>query len=76
MAIASLAVGSTVRATIDANPSLCMPDPTDEDTANATDLMTDYPDCPAAVDIAVTMTFVYAMFLVSINNSYTNLLIS
>ena len=67
MAIASLAVGSTVRATIDADPSLCLSDPSDEDTVNATDdaeLMMDYPDCPAAVDIAVTMTFLYAMFLV------------
>ena len=38
-----------------------------EDTVNATDDVEsqfDYPDCPASVDIAVTMTFVYALFMV------------
>ena len=64
-------VGDAVRRTIDANPSLCMPNLMNEDSDNATNdteytdgLQIDYPDCPASVDIAVTMTFVYAMFMV------------
>ena len=60
-------VGNAVRRILDANPSLCLPDPMG---TNATDLSNDakleydYPDCPASVDIAITMTFVYAMFMV------------
>ena len=66
----SLLVGDAVRRILDANPSLCLPDPmgtnaTDaEYTATDDKLQYDYPDCPATVDIAVTMTFVYAMFMV------------
>ena len=75
--MASLMVGGAVRRIIDANPSLCMSEPMSEDIVNATndtteytgstgtELQIDYPDCPAAVDIAVTMTFVYALFMVS-----------
>ena len=64
-------VGDTVRRTIDANPSLCMANLMGEDSDNATNdteytagQQIDYPDCPASVDIAITMTFVYAMFMV------------
>ena len=68
--ITSLMVGDAVRRILDANPSLCLPDPmgtnaTDaEYTATDDKLQFDYPDCPATVDIAVTMTFIYAMFMV------------
>ena len=63
--LASLIVGDTVRRIIDGNPSLCMS--ISEDAVNATgdaESQLDYPDCPASVDIAVTMTFVYALFMV------------
>ena len=71
-------VGDAVRRIIDANPSLCMSDSMSEDTVNSTndttkytastgtELQTDYPNCPASVDIAITMTFMYALFMVSI----------
>ena len=65
-------VGDVVRRTIDANPSLCMPDTmggdadnVTNDTASYTKLQIDYSDFSASVDIAITMTFVYAMFMVS-----------
>lgn len=70
-AIVSLMVGDVVRRTIDADPSLCMSvsGGSDDNTTNTTDGTTtevevDYPDCPASVDIAITMAFVYAMFMV------------
>ena len=73
LAVGSLLVGDAVRRILDANPSLCLPDPigtnatTDtEHTATNDQLQFDYPDCPATVDVAVTMTFVYAMFMVGI----------
>ena len=73
LAVGSLLVGDAVRRILDANPSLCLPDPmvtntsTDaEYTATNDQLQFDYPDCPATIDIAVTMTFVYAMFMVGI----------
>ena len=76
LAIASLMVGDAVRRIIDVNPSLCMSmsedtvndtNDTTEYTASAgTELQIDYPDCSASVDIAITMTFVYALFMVSI----------
>ena len=72
IATASLVVGITVRRTIDANPSLCTPDDAmDNNTINATNVADvgqpqfDYPDCPASLDIAITMTFVSALFMVS-----------
>ena len=64
-ALASLIVGDAVRRIIDANSSLCIS--MSEDTVNTTDDVEsqfDYPDCPASVDMAVTMTFVYALFMV------------
>ena len=70
LAVGSLLVGDVIRRTLDANPSLCLPNPmttnaTDaEYTSNDAKLQFDYPDCPASVDIAITMTFVYAMFMV------------
>ena len=70
LAVGSLLVGDAVRRILDANPSLCFPDPMGTNATNAeytaTDdkLQFDYPDCLATVDIAVTMTFVYAMFMV------------
>ena len=68
-AIVSLMVGDVVRRTIDADPSLCMPDPMGNDTVNDTatgdgEVEFDYPDCPASVDIAITMTFLSALFMV------------
>ena len=57
-------VGNTVRKTIDANPSLCLSDPMN--VTNDVELMVDYSNCPASVDIAITMTFVYAMFMVGL----------
>ena len=61
-------VGGVVRRTIDADPSLCMPDlmvnDTVNDTATATELEFDYPDCDASVDIAITMAFLSALFMV------------
>ena len=70
LAVGSLVVGDAVRRILDANPSLCLPDPMGTNATNAeytaTDdrLLFDYTDCPATVDIAITMTFVYAMFMV------------
>ena len=64
-ALASLIVGDAVRRIIDGNPSLCMS--MGGDNVNATgdaESRLDYPDCPASVDIAVTMTFVYGLFMV------------
>ena len=62
-------VGNAVRRIIDANPSLCISNnPMSTETVNATDvdgMQFDYPDCPASVDIAITITFAYAMFMVS-----------
>ena len=66
MAVGSLLVGDAVRRILDANPSLCLPDPTGTNTSTDDWLQFDYPDCPATIDIAVTMTFVYAMFMVGI----------
>lgn len=67
-AIVSLMVGDVVRRTIDADPSLCASDPMGNDTVNATgtgDTEFDYPECSASLDIAVTMAFLSALFMVS-----------
>ena len=66
-AIVSLMVGDVVRRIIDADPSLCAPDPMGNDTVNgtATKVEFDYPDCSASVDIATTMAFLSALFMVS-----------
>ena len=78
LAVPSLLVGNAVKRIIDANPSLCISDPMNEGDVNATndtteyatstdtELQIDYQNCPASVDIAVTMTFVYALLMVSI----------
>ena len=52
-------VGDVVRRTIDNDPSLCA------GSGNSTSGEFEYPDCPASLDIAVTMAFVYALFMVS-----------
>ena len=63
-------VGNAVRRILDANPSLCLPDPMGTNATDAEYIATDdklqfdYTDCSASVDIAITMTFVYAMFMV------------
>ena len=70
-AVTSLVIGNVVRRIIDANPSLCVSkNLISADTVNATDvdsMQFDYPDCPASVDIAITMTFVYALIMVGTN---------
>jgi len=59
-------VGDVVRRTIDADPSLCVLTGNDTENASSTDSESqfDYPDCPASVDIAITMAFVSALFMV------------
>ena len=41
-------------------------DTTEYATSTDNELQIDYQNCPASVDIAVTMTFVYALLMVSI----------
>ena len=52
-------VGDVVRRTIDNDPSLCA------GSGNSTSGEFEYSDCPASLDIAVTMAFIYALFMVS-----------
>ena len=71
-------VGNAVRRIIDANPSLCISNnPMSTEPVNTTDvngMQFDYPDCPASVDIAITITFVHAMFMVSSASAAMNML--